>query len=250
MTIDEDRRKTLARSVEPSFGRAGNRRRLVARNASDRRASHYPPLRESCTYPLRARSFAAAFRSVRNAGATKRTRDFSTRPRLYAPAKRSAHRGAALGGLCSPMFRAYIACDVCTTGKWYPRTALRRVPCRAESRATSGRSRARETRTEVETPWRIGKGALSACRRRRPSSPPETRLAACGFALPLFASLSPFLRERGACPSSPPLLRSRAASLRWKTLQPFLPAPPRRGGSAFSPQVHVYGVSSKYERSK
>lgn len=97
---------------------------------------------------------------------------------------------AQLGGLFVDV-RAYIACDVCTTGRWYPRTALRRAVPSREQRTVGA---TRETRTEVETPRRIGKGALSAY--RRPSSPPETRLAACGFALPLFASFSFSPRER------------------------------------------------------
>lgn len=190
----------------------------------------------ACTSIVCSDSFAAAFRSVRSTGNEARTRFFHA-SRFYSPAKRSAYRAAR--GRLFAIGRTHIACDVCTTGKWYPRTTAL-VPSR-EHRATVA---ARETRAEVETPRRIGEGASLAC--RRPSLPPETRLAACGFALPLFARLFPFLRERCLFLLSLPLAdiaRRRSSCHRVATLLTCFAA--RHGGSAFSLQVHIYGVSSK-----
>lgn len=188
------------------------------------------------------------------AQATKRARDFSAAP--FAGKKVSAPRR---GGLFATD-RTHIACDVCTTGKWYPRTAAR-----VESRAPRGVGVARVKGAQK---WkRRGRLArelaclpaclptcLPAC--RRPSSPPETRLAACGFALPLFAESLLFF-QRGACPSSPSPFILEAflsvAPLENSTAPPSCnPSYSLRQvevvDSAFSSQVHVYGVSWKYER--
>lgn len=134
-------------------------------------------------------------------------------------------------------------------------------PCRArvESRAPRG---AGVARVKGAQKWkRRGRLArklaclpayLLTC--RRPSSPPETRLAACGFALPLFAESLLFF-QRGACPSSlspfilEAFLRRSAGELdRVTALQPFLFRQAEVVDNAFSSQVHVYGASWKYER--
>ena len=90
-----------------------------------------------------------------------------------------------------------------TTDKWYLRNARCVVSCRVVPSRVASNGRvgdARETRTEVETSRRdatrrIGKGACLPADDRVRSSLPETRLAACGFALPLFASLLFSARE-------------------------------------------------------
>jgi len=167
------------------------------------------------------------------AQATKRARDFSAAP--FAGKKVSAPRR---GGLFATD-RTHIACDVCTTGKWYPRTAAR------VASTTRSRSRARERRTEVETPRQIGKGTrLPAC---LPAylltCLPTTEFAAGDTAGRLwlrsaaFRRVSPFLPERCLSlisvplyPRSLPQRRSAGELDRATELQPFLLAPSGRGG--------------------
>ena len=132
------RRKTLARSSvtrNASVRSFGNRRRLVARNDSETRASviilrareswmHHPP-----------RSFAAAFRSVRGAGNEARTRFFHASAALLAGKKVSApRRGAArLGELLVDVKAKHTSRVMCARQVSGTRAQRCVVPCRVAS---------------------------------------------------------------------------------------------------------------------
>lgn len=121
-------------------------------------------------------TFAGITRVHGNEGNEARTRFFHASAALiYSPAKRSAYGIRAVA-------RTHIACDVYTTGKW-----CSREPNRGHAvyvcMTVIGPYSKRAQKSKLPAVW-IGKGA----HRRRPSLP-ETRLAACGFALPLFSSL-------------------------------------------------------------
>jgi len=94
---------------------------------------------------------------------------------------------------------------------------------------------------------RIGKRACLPADDRLRSLLPETRLAACGFALPLFASLL-FSAREVLVPLYFEAARHRSAG---RLCNPSCPSRPRHAEVvAFSPQVHIYRVSPKYEGNK
>ena len=125
------------------------------------------------------------------------------------------------------------------------------VPSRC--RATDGQScawnahRSRNVATRRDAMRRIGKRACLPADDRLRSSLPETRLAACGFALPLFASLL-FSAREVLVPLYFEAARHRSAG---RLCNPSCPSRPRHAEVvAFSPQVHIYRVSPKYEGNK
>lgn len=229
-------------------------RRATVRFTTDNRDGPRVTMRRTTTsarmcayrFRVRARAFARGrvLHGSRCIAANEAHTRFFHASRLYSPAKRSAHRRRGAAG-CPPVeHTSRVMCARQVSGARAPSCTRGRCIAAARNAHRSGNA----------TDWR---GSLPGCDdrvRRRHGWPPVASL--CRFS---FLSFSP--RERGSTVSPSPFythydgarLRSRTSPRprrhRVATLLLTCYAAVSRGGGAFSPQVHVYGVFPKCERS-